>query len=128
MKKTKLDNARILQRNYFIDPEDKEFKETKKNARKKLETPMVPLCLAKPARRVSMGRPVARQMISNQNLRVSWKPVNPHDCVWKNLYQIIMRTTMQEHGDNSLQHYNLVHKIYSYASSHEDTRSKSSSR
>ena len=29
-------------------------------------------------------------------------------------------------GDNSLQHYNLEHKIYSYASSNEDTRSKSS--
>ena len=35
-------------------------------------------------------------MISNQNLRVSWKPVNPQDCVWKNLYQIIMRTILQE--------------------------------
>ena len=27
---------------YFIDPEDKEFKETIKNARKKLETPCAP--------------------------------------------------------------------------------------
>ena len=38
--KPKLDNARRLRGNYFIDPEDKEFKETIKNARKKLETPM----------------------------------------------------------------------------------------
>ena len=30
-------------------------------------------------------------------------------------------------GDNSLQHYNLVHNFYSYASSNEDIRSKSSS-
>ena len=29
-------------------------------------------------------------------------------------------------GDNSLQHYNFVHKLNSYASSNEDTRSKSS--
>ena len=36
----KLDNARRLRGIYFIDPEDKEFKETIKNARKKLETPM----------------------------------------------------------------------------------------
>ena len=50
-------------------------------------------------------------MISSQNLRVSWKPVNPQDCVWKNLYQITMRTILQEEGDNSLQHYNLVHKF-----------------
>ena len=40
--KPKLDNARKLRRIYFIDPEDKEFKETIKNARKNLETPMAP--------------------------------------------------------------------------------------
>ena len=40
--KTKLDNARKLRRIYFIDPEDKEFKETIKNERKKLETPVAP--------------------------------------------------------------------------------------
>ena len=40
--KPKLDNARKIRGIYFIDPEDKEFKETMKNARKKLETPMAP--------------------------------------------------------------------------------------
>ena len=35
--KPQLDNARKLQGIYFIDPEDKEFKETIRNARKKLE-------------------------------------------------------------------------------------------
>ena len=38
----KLDNAGRLRGIYFIDPEDKEFKETIKNARKKLETPVAP--------------------------------------------------------------------------------------
>ena len=38
--KPKLDNARRLRGIYFIDPEDKEFKETINNARKKMETPM----------------------------------------------------------------------------------------
>ena len=33
-----LENARKLLGIYFIDPEEKEFKETIKNARKKLET------------------------------------------------------------------------------------------
>ena len=56
----------------------------------------LPLCLARHARNVRKGRPVARPMISTQNLRVSWKPVNPQDCVWKNLCRIIMRTTLQE--------------------------------
>ena len=30
-------------------------------------------------------------------------------------------------GENSLQHYNLVHKFYSYASSYENSGSESSS-
>ena len=42
--KLHLDNARKLRGIYFIDPEDKEFKETIKNARKKLET-SVPLAM-----------------------------------------------------------------------------------
>ena len=40
--KPKLKHARRLREIYFIDPEDKEFKETIRNARKKLETPMPP--------------------------------------------------------------------------------------
>ena len=36
--KLHLENARKLRGIYFIDPEDKEFKETIKNTRKKLET------------------------------------------------------------------------------------------
>ena len=40
--KPKLNNARKLRGIYFIDPEDKEVKETIKNARKKLETPVAP--------------------------------------------------------------------------------------
>ena len=37
-----LNNARKLRGIYFIDPEDTEFKETIKNARKKLETSVAP--------------------------------------------------------------------------------------
>ena len=40
IEKPKLDNARKLRGIYFIDPKDGEFKETIKNARKKLEIPM----------------------------------------------------------------------------------------
>ena len=40
--KPKLDNARGLRGIYFVDPEDKEFKETIQIARRKLETPMAP--------------------------------------------------------------------------------------
>ena len=40
--KLHLENARKLRGIYFIDPEDKEFKEIIKNARKKLETSVAP--------------------------------------------------------------------------------------
>ena len=40
IEKPKLDNARKLRGIYFIDPDDKEFKETMKKARKKLELPL----------------------------------------------------------------------------------------
>ena len=40
--KLHLENARKLRGIYFIDPEDKEFKETIKNARKKLESSVAP--------------------------------------------------------------------------------------
>ena len=56
----------------------------------------LPLCLARQARRTRVVRPVARLMRSNQNLRVFWKPVNPQECVWENLYRIIMKTILQE--------------------------------
>ena len=42
-----LENARKLRGIYFIDPEDTEFKETIKNARKKLETSVAPAMLCK---------------------------------------------------------------------------------
>ena len=42
-----LDNARKLRGIYFIDPEDKKFKETIKNARKKLDTSVAPAMLCK---------------------------------------------------------------------------------
>ena len=43
--KLHLENARKLRGIYFIDPEDTEFKETIKNARKKLETSIAPAIL-----------------------------------------------------------------------------------
>ena len=56
------------------------------------------LCLARLSRKASMEKSVTRLMSSNQNLRVSWKPVNPQACVLKNLYRIIKKTYLQERG------------------------------
>ena len=40
---------------YIIDPEDKEFKETIKNARKKLDTPMAPAVPCKISKKSKHG-------------------------------------------------------------------------
>ena len=37
--------------------------------------------------------------------------MNPQECVWEIRYRIIMKTILQEKVNNSLQHYNLVHKF-----------------
>ena len=55
MKKPKLDHARRLRGIYFIDPEDKKFQETIKNARKKLETPMAPAMPCKTRKKTNHG-------------------------------------------------------------------------
>ena len=44
-----------------------------------------------------------------QNLRVFWKLLNRQECLWEIRYRIIMKTILQE--ENSLPHYNLVHKF-----------------
>ena len=62
IEKPKLDNARRLRGIYFIDPDDKEFKETSKNARKKLETPMA---LAMPCKASKKGKHGATRGKSN---------------------------------------------------------------
>ena len=74
-----------------------EFKEIIQNARRKLDTPMAPAMPCKTCKKNKHGeRPVARLKISNLNLHVFWKPVNPQDCVWENLYRMIMKTVLQE--------------------------------
>ena len=56
----------------------------------------LPLCLATTARTIRIVGMVMNPIRSNQNLRVFWKPVNLQDCVWENLYRIIMKTILQE--------------------------------
>ena len=90
IEKPKLVNARRLRGIYFIDPEDKEFNETIRNFRKKLETPMAPAVLCKTCKRSKKEEHRSKTSDFKSKLRVSWKPVNSEDCVWKNLYQIII--------------------------------------
>ena len=90
--KIHLDNARKLRGIYFIDPEDKEFKETIKNARKKLETSVAPAMPCKIMKNVG----VADLTKTRQNLRVFWKLMNLPECVWETLNLQITKTILQE--------------------------------
>ena len=95
--KPKLDNARRLRGIYFTDFEDKEFKETIRTYRKKLETPMAPAMPCKTRKKNEHG---ATRGPSNESqiktcvyFRSQWIHKTEY---WKNLYRIIMKTMMQE--------------------------------
>ena len=92
---------------YFIDPEDKEFKETMKNARKKLETPMAPAmpckimkknCASGASNKIKTGLACSLEAGESTRLRVGESLPNHHE------------DHIAGKGHNSLQHYNLVHK------------------
>ena len=105
--KLHLDNARKLRGIYFIDPEDKEFKETIKNARKKLETPMAP----------AMPCKIMKNCVSGASNKIKSRPA----CILEADESTSLRmgnsvpNYHEDHiagkGDNSLQHCNLVHKL-----------------
>ena len=58
-----------------------------------------------------MSRRRRSSKISSLNLRVSWKPVNLQDCVWWESLPNYHEDHIARKGDNSRQHYNLVHKF-----------------
>ena len=106
--KLHLENARKLRGVYFIDPEDKEFKETIKNAGKKLETSVA---LAMPC----------KIMKKNCGSGGSYKIKTRLACILEadESTRLRMGESLPNHhedhivgkGENSLQHYNLVHKF-----------------
>ena len=107
----KLDNARRLRGIYFIDLEDKEFKETIRNARKELETPLAPAMLCKTCKKSKNGE--TRSKTHDFKSKIA--------CILEASESTRMRMeeslpNYHEHnivgnGDNSLQHYKLVHKF-----------------
>ena len=113
--KLHLENARKLRGVYFIDPEDMEFKETIKNARKKLETSVAPAMPCK--------------IMKNCGSGASNKSETKFACILEADESTRMRmgNSIPHHhedhiagkGENSLQYYNLVSQVYSCASSYE---------
>ena len=108
----KLDDARRVRGIYFIDPEDKEFKEPLGMQEENWKLQWLQLCFASFARKTSMERPIARtndfkskfvcilEASESKRLRMEESLPNYHED------HIVGK------GDNSLQHYyNLVHKF-----------------
>ena len=91
----------------FIDPEDTEFKETIKNARKKLETSVAPALPCKIMKKCGSGASnkiktklaCILEADESTRLRMGNSIPNHHE------------DHIAGKGDNSLQHYNLVHKF-----------------
>ena len=108
--KQKLDNARRLGGIYFIDPEDKEVKETLKNAGK-LETPLAPAIPCKTCKKSKHGETRSKtddfkskfacilEASKSTRMRMEESQPNYHE------------DHISGKGYNSLQHYNFVHKF-----------------
>ena len=121
--KIHLDNARKLRGIYFIDPEDKEFKETIMNARKKLETSVAPAMPCKIMKNCGSGgsdknkTKLACILAADESTRMRMgnsEPSNHEDYI-------------AGKGENSLQHYNLVHKFIPMPQAMKISSSESSS-
>ena len=102
-----LENARKLRGIYFIVPEDKEFKGTIKNARKKLETPIarampckiMKKCGSGGSNKIKTKLACILEADESTRLRMGNSVPNYHED------HIACKR------DNELQHYNLVHKF-----------------
>ena len=103
--KIHLENAQKLRGIYFIDPE--EFKETVKNARKKLETSVAPAMPCKIMKNCGSGASnkiktkLACILVADESTRMRMGNSIPHHH----------EDHIAGKGENSLQHYNLVHKF-----------------
>ena len=106
--KIHLENARKLRGIYFIDPEDEEFKETIKNARKKLETSVAPAtpckiieknCGSGTSNKIKTRLACILEAGESTRLRMGESLPNHHE------------DHIAGKGGNSLQHYKLVHKF-----------------
>ena len=109
----KLGNAGRLRGIYFIDLEDKEFKETIRNVRTKLEIPIAPAMLCKTCKKSKKGKTRRKTndfkskfaciLEASESTRVRMGESLPNHHA----------DHFAERGNNSLQHYNLVHKFIS---------------
>ena len=105
--KIHVENARRLRGTYFIDPEDKEFKETIKNARKKLETSVAPAMPCKIMKNCGSG--------ASNNIKTKLACILEGDESTRMRMGNSMPHYHEDHiageGENSLQNKHSVHKF-----------------
>ena len=110
--KPKLDNARRRLRGiYFIDPEDKEFRETIQNARKKLETPMAPAMPCKTSKKCKHGETRGKTNEIKSKLACILEASESTRLRMEESLPNYHEDHTAGKGNNSLQHYKLVHNF-----------------
>ena len=111
IEKLKLDNARRLRGIYFIDLEGMEFKEIIMNAREKLETPMAPAMPCKTCKTNKHGETRNK----TNDFRCKFACILEASESSRMRFEESLPKYHEDHiarkGDNSLQHYNWVHKF-----------------
>ena len=109
--KPKLDNARRLRGIYFIDPEDKEFKENIKECKNKLETPMAPAMLCKTRKKSKHGETRSKTNDFKSEFACILEASESTRLRMEESLPKYHEDHTAGRGDNSLQHHNLVHKF-----------------
>ena len=106
--KIHLDNARKFRGIYFIDPEDKESKETIKNARKKLGTSVAPAMPCKIMKNCGSGgsdkntTKLACILAADESTRMRMGNSTPS----------IHEDHIAGKGNSSIQHHDLIHNLF----------------
>ena len=110
VEKPKLDNARRLRGIHFIDPDDGEFKDIMKNARRKVEVPMPAAMPCKIQR--EKYRETCRV---EKNCKTKYACIVEADESTRKRTEGSLHKNHEDHiagkGMNSLSRYNLVHKF-----------------
>ena len=111
--KPKLDNARRLRGIHFIDPDDEEYKEILKNARRELERPMGPAmpCKTLASRKWLRSREWDPRRVPKRCMVEKWNLMNPQGNEWKPLHMQNTKTHNAGKGFTSMTYSNLVHKF-----------------
>ena len=109
--KPKLDNARRLRGIFFLDPEDKVFRETIRNARKKLETPMAPVMPCNTCKKSKRGEIRSKTNEFKSKLACILEASESTRLRMEESLPNYHEDHSAGRGDNSPQHDNLVHKF-----------------